>query len=139
MALQEDLIKLQRILQSGASDAEEQYQRLFLEINEKYTSPEEMKMINDFLINGFARIEKEAGELAERVKLEKQIAPYKDIIPLSYIARTYFGKSASWLSQRINGTRVRDKVYTLSKEDVEIFNHALQDISKKLGSLSISL
>lgn len=98
-----------------------------------------MKMINDFLINGFARIEKEAGELAERVKLEKQIAPYKDIIPLSYIARTYFGKSASWLSQRINGTRVRNKVYTLSKEDVEIFNHALQDISKKLGSLSISL
>lgn len=139
MSLQKDLIRLQKILKSGAPDAEEQYQRLFLQINEKYTSPEEMKMINDFIINGLASIEQEAAELAEHIRLYSQIAPYKDIIPLSYIARTYFGKSASWLSQRINGTRVRDKVYTLSKEDVAIFNHALQDISKKLGSLSISL
>lgn len=56
----------------------------------------------------------------------------------SYIARQYFGKSAAWLQQRIYGYKVRGKVYTLSKKDIETFNFALQDISKKIGSLSIS-
>nr|WP_297641501.1 DUF5053 domain-containing protein [uncultured Bacteroides sp.] len=57
---------------------------------------------------------------------------------LGNIAKKYFGKSTAWLSLRINGSKVRGKVYTLSKKDLETFNFALQDISKLLGSLSIS-
>ena len=57
---------------------------------------------------------------------------------MSYIAKHYFGKSSAWLSQRINGTLVRGKAYTLNDEQKRIFNNALQDISSRIGSLHLA-
>lgn len=62
------------------------------------------------------------GQKMEQIKdnvevLRKQIETedYK-LLPLRYIAEVYFGKSAAWLSQRLNGSEVRGHVYTLSTE-----------------------
>lgn len=57
------------------------------------------------------------------------------LLPLSYIAKHYFGKSAAWLQQRVNGYKVRGRVYTLSDEQKQIFNNAVQDIAKRIGSI----
>nr|DAW68840.1 MAG TPA: protein of unknown function (DUF5053) [Bacteriophage sp.] len=138
MALKDDLKKLHKIAHSGAPDAMEKYVALSNEITGKYTDQKDVDAIADFLIKGYKDISSEAEELNSYVALKQQIAPYAEIIPLGYIARKYFGKSTAWLSQRINGSKVRGKVYTLSKKDIETFNFALQDISKKIGSLSIS-
>ena len=35
--------------------------------------------------------------------LREQLGPLAEALNMSYIARTYFGKSRSWLSQRLNG------------------------------------
>lgn len=64
----------------------------------------------------------------------KEIA---DIVPISYIAKNYFGKSRAWLYQRINGYRVRGHVYTLNDNELETFNRALKEIGNKIGSLSV--
>ena len=138
MALKDDLTKLNEIARSDAPDAMERYTALSDEITAKYQSPEDASEIADFLLNGYKELGQEAEEMINYVTVKQQIAPYADIIPLGYIAKKYFGKSTAWLSQRINGTKVRGKVYTLSKEDLETFNFALQDISRKLGSISIA-
>lgn len=138
MALKEELKKLHDIAHSGTSDAMDRYTVLMTEITQKYTSQEDADMIADFLINGYKELSEEAEELNTYISLKQQIAPYTEIIPLAYIAKKYFGKSTSWLSQRINGSKVRGRVYTLNKKDIETFNYALKDISEKLGSLSIS-
>ena len=62
--------------------------------------------------------------------IAEQLGEMKQALPLSYIARNYFKKSPSWLSQRINGTPVRGRVYTLNEEQKEIFHRALRDISQ---------
>ena len=59
------------------------------------------------------------------------------LIPMSYIAKHYFGKSASWLYQRINGNKVGGRSYTLNEEQKATFNRALQDIAKRISSFSI--
>lgn len=71
--------------------------------------------------------------------VRKQIADedYK-LLPLSYIAEHYFGKTRAWLYQRINGQPVRGRVYTLNEEQKTIFNNALQDIAKRIGSYRIA-
>ena len=69
--------------------------------------------------------------------IAEQLGELKDALPLSYIAEHYFKKSASWLSQRINGTPVRGRVYTLNEEQKEIFNRALSDIGRLIGSYRI--
>jgi len=56
------------------------------------------------------------------------------LIPWSYIAQEYFGKSLSWLTQRINGYPVRGKVYTLNAEQKETLNRALSEIGEFIGS-----
>lgn len=60
------------------------------------------------------------------------------LLPLSYIAEHYFGKSAAWLSQRLNGTLVRSRSYTLNEEQKKIFNDAMQDISLRIGSIHLT-
>ena len=57
---------------------------------------------------------------------------------MSYIAKHYFGKSASWLYQRINGNKVDGRVYTLNAEQKATFNRALQEIAKRISSFSIA-
>lgn len=78
-------------------------------------------------------IESDVAALRSRISDED----YR-LLPLSYIAKKYFGKSSAWLSQRLNGTIVRGKAYTLNDEQKRIFNNALQDISLRIGSLHLA-
>lgn len=78
-------------------------------------------------------IESDVAALRSRISDED----YR-LLPLSYIAKKYFGKSSAWLSQRLNGTLVRGKAYTLNDEQKRIFNEALQDISLRIGSLHLA-
>lgn len=82
---------------------------------------------------------KEADAIEEELRsIRSQINEGYNLLPVSYIAHRYFGKSASWLSQRINGTRVRGKVYTLNNEQKARFNSAVQEVARTIGSISIS-
>ena len=56
------------------------------------------------------------------------------LTPWSYIAREYFGKSVSWLTQRVNGYPVRGHVYTLNEEQKQTLNRALSEIGEFIGS-----
>ena len=56
------------------------------------------------------------------------------LIPWSYIAKEYFGKSVSWLTQRVNGYTVRGHVYTLNAEQKETLNRALKEVGELIGS-----
>ena len=73
---------------------------------------------------------------SEVLTLRDQLAEddYK-LLPLRYIAQKYFGKSAAWLSQRLNGSEVRGHVYTLNAEQKSIFNRAVQEIGQRISSL----
>lgn len=87
----------------------------------------------EFMEDGLTGIQTEIDDIRHQISDED----YK-LLPLSYIAKHYFGKSHAWLSQRINGTKVRGKVYTLSEEQKATFNAAMQDLSKKFGSFHIA-
>ena len=54
------------------------------------------------------------------------------------IAQKYFGKSAAWLSQRLNGSEARGYVYTLNAEQKSIFNRAVKEIGQRISSLQLA-
>ena len=76
---------------------------------------------------------------SEVLTLRDQLAEddYK-LLPLRYIAQKYFGKSAAWLSQRLNGSEVHGHVYTLNAEQKSIFNRAVQEIGQRISSLQLA-
>lgn len=98
----------------------------------EHRSPEVEAAWDRFMDEGLSEI----GRAVENIR--HQIDHNYDIIPMSYVARHYFGKSQSWLAQRINGYEVRGKVYTLNEAQKAIFNAAMQDLSKQFGSIHIS-
>lgn len=79
-------------------------------------------------------VAREEGELVKSILREQIDNKAYKLIPWKYIAEEYFGKSAAWLSQRINGTPVRGKVYTLNAEQKQTLNRALSDIAQYIGS-----
>lgn len=61
------------------------------------------------------------------------------MVSMAYIARTYFGKSRSWLAHKLNGNIVNGKPAEFTDSERMTFKHALADMSTKLGSLGVSL
>lgn len=98
----------------------------------EHRTPEVEKMWNDFVQDGLDGISVAVADL------RAQLADGYGLIPMSYVADRYFGKSPSWLAQRINGYEVRGKVYSLTAEQKAIFNEAMQDLSRFFGSIHIS-
>lgn len=78
-----------------------------------------------------------ANNLLKKVRKREQLESVLPILPLSYIAKEYFNKSRQWLYQRINGNIVNGKPAQFTEKETEILNFAIQDISKKIGSISI--
>lgn len=133
MATTEEMLKEYASLAGNEDAASETRKNEILEWLKAHESDEVRATAKEFVNEQFDKIEHDCAVLRSKISDED----YK-ILPISYIARTYFGKSASWLSQRINGTLVRGKVYTLNAEQKRIFNDALRDISSRIGSLHLA-
>lgn len=138
-SLKDELKELSAIMDNTTDENDTRYQEKFLYIKEHYNSEEDALAIANFMIHRFDTLNEKIEDFKKQLSIQEQFEQVKDIVSVSYIAKNYFGKSAAWLQQRIYGYKVRGKVYSLSNEDVNTFNHALQDISKRIGSLQISL
>lgn len=136
--IQDELNELRAILQGDAADKEQLYQEKFDYIQANYTTEADQEAIGNFILDSYKEMNEEADELLQQTEKAKELRKMKEIIPVSYIARHYFGKSAAWLQQRLYGYKVRGRVYTLSKEDRRKFDDALQDIANQIRSFSIA-
>ena len=128
MALKDELLALKPLL---GTDSPEFYTRM-TEIAAKYTSEED-----NFVSERLQNIDKKL-DVVEENAIKLQLQEVAEIVSLSYLAKKYFNKSRSWLYQRLNGNLVNGKPARFTQEELQTFNDALQDISKKIGSLSIS-
>lgn len=78
----------------------------------------------------------------EEVRQELLRDRMKEVLPaisVSYIARKYFGKSASWFYQRLNGNKVNGKEAAFTPNELSTLSAALNDIGKKLSAMSAAL
>ena len=112
--------------------SEERRDEISLWLKENSTNAEVKEAYNRFMTEGLAEVKSGVD------KLREQIDSRYDLLPISYIAQHYFGKSKAWLYQRLNGNKVRGKVYTLNDEQKNIFNSAVKDIARQIGSVQLS-
>jgi hypothetical protein len=134
MELKKELEKLKLYINdTDVNKFKEQYE--FLEKN--FTSEAEIKQIGQFIESAIDKHVEEGNKSFDDLKLKIQLIENKEIIPLSYIARNYFKKSKNWIYQRVNGYQVNGKTSKFTDSEIEKFNFALQDISKRLGSIAI--
>lgn len=133
MTLHNELKELKSLFGTDSPKFEELAKR----ISSTYTSPEDRKAIEEFMDGLISETQEEIDQLEENV-IRLQLQEISEIISLSYLAKTYFGKTKSWIYQRINGNIVNGKPCRFTESELATLNNALKDISDKIGSLSIS-
>ena len=84
------------------------------------------------------RILKAVDDDLEALKAEKirsAMGELGNAISFAYIAKHYFGKSQSWLTQRLNGSTVNGKTARFNKTELIQFQNAIHDLCRKLSSI----
>ena len=82
---------------------------------------------------------KDTSKEISEITMAEKMGEITKMVSMAYIAKTYFGKSRSWLAHKLNGNTVNGKVSQFTGEELNILKSALNDMSRKLGSLSVSL
>ena len=105
MNIQEELKKLEAMITDGLT-AENMAQ--IEQIKAMATTPEDEAAIEEFIARQLEDIEEDVAEM-EEMTYRLQMGEVLEIVNLSYIAKKYFGRTQSWLSQRINGCIVNGR------------------------------
>lgn len=135
MNIQEELKKLEAMMTDGLT-AENMAQ--IEQIKAMATTPEDEAAIEEFVARQLEDIEEDVAEM-EEMTYRLQMGEVLEIVNLSYIAKKYFGRTQSWLSQRINGCIVNGKKATFTESEINTLNSALSDIANILGSHSVRI
>lgn len=96
---------------------------------------ENPKAFTEALENLIKNTSKEISEIT----MAEKMGEITKMVSMAYIAKTYFGKSRSWLAHKLNGNIINGKAAQFTSEELDILKSALNDMSRKLGSLSVSL
>ena len=94
-------------------------------------TPEERKILGDVFLDGAREASQSAEKLCDDI-LRKYLEDIYEAVSWSYIARHYFGKSRSWLSQRINSFKIHDKAVEFTASEKKILLNALLDLSRRI-------
>lgn len=79
------------------------------------------------------------AQKVEELTMAEKMGEVVQMVSMAYIARTYFGKSRSWLAHKMNGNIVNGRIASFSDDERATFRRALTDMSEKLGSLGVSI
>jgi hypothetical protein len=73
-------------------------------------------------------------ELDARI-IRKKLGNVPDAISMSYIAKNYFGKTKTWLYQRLNGNKVNGKEARFTETEARQLQDALHDLGHRLSTI----
>lgn len=74
---------------------------------------------------------------SEIKEVRSRLGDTPEIVSMSYIAKNYFGKSRTWLYQRINGNKVNGKPVFFTRAERRQLQEALHDIGQKLSAITL--
>jgi len=133
--------------------------KLMAEAYEKAKTPEELKAAEEYQfqlqaamtpeekaifdkefvedhLRMLAAIDEDIADLRAEA-LRKKMGDMPKFVNLSQIARVYFGKSQSWLMQRINGNKVNGKEARFTPAEAKQLEAAFHDLGRKFLAMTL--
>ena len=123
--------KVKRLRDQFRTATEEEKKRIQIELDKLQN--EDADAFAEAMVLCMKDTNRELSKMIMRQQLD-EILPY---ISISAIAKNYFGKSKEWFYQKMNGNTVNGKTAQFSDEEIRVLNNALQDLSKKIGSVRV--
>lgn len=91
-------------------------------------SEDEKELFSQAFLEGGHQAIQQSEKVIQDVKLRISLDKIYPAVSWSYIASHYFGKSRSWLNQRINEYKVNGEVVTFTPEEKSKLINALKDL-----------
>ncbi|RHO74615.1 DUF5053 domain-containing protein [Parabacteroides sp. AF48-14] len=142
MAGYEELKKDFLLMREKFNNLEENARSSFQEYIDQYVAhktPEEARMIADIMLECINEDIDKVDVLIRETRLRKVLEKVYDAVSWSYIAKTYFGKSRSWLNQRLNNFLVNGKEVQFTPEELGQLQKALFDLSGDIRNTALEL
>ena len=122
-----------------ASSAEER-QRIIDEYKRRFEglSDEEKKMETARQFESVRAVlegVKANNEELEARRIREKLGIVPEAISMSYVAKNYFGKTKTWLYQRLNGNKVNGKEARFTESEARQLQDALHDLGHRLSSI----
>lgn len=102
-------------------------------------TPEEAQMLADIMLECVNMDIEKTDVLIREVRLRKVLEKVYEAVSWSYIAKTYFGKSRSWLNQRLNSFMINGKEAQFTQEELAQLQKALLDLSGDIRNTALEL
>ena len=96
-------------------------------------------MLADIMLECVNEDIEKADNLIHEARLRKVLSKVYDAVSWSYIAKDYFGKSRSWLNQRLNSFIVNGKEAQFTPEELKQLQRALLDLSGDIKNTALEL
>ncbi len=68
-------------------------------------------------------------------RIREKLGNVSEAISMSYVAKNYFGKTKTWLYQRLNGNKVNGKEACFTESEARQLQDALHDLGHRLSSI----
>lgn len=131
-----DLIAEYRLLKT--TDEKQDFDKKMAQILSGMDQDERKAFRSAFLASARQTLS-EARQIKEETEIKLLLNGVDDYLSLSQIAQEYFGKSRSWLYQRINGALVNGKPAQFTVEEQQKLSNALLDISDRIKDTAMKL
>lgn len=131
-----DLIAEYRLLKT--TDEKQGFDKKMAQILSGMDQEERKAFRSAFLVSARQTLS-EARQIKEETEIKLLLNGVDDYLSLSQIAQEYFGKSRSWLYQRINGALVNGKPAQFTVEEQQKLSNALLDISDRIKDTAMKL
>ena len=128
----------QMMVKLSKATTEKEVDAIISEHNQIEMSDTEKQQYSDNVIADLENVLKALDSDIEELRatrIREKMGDLDQAISFAYIAKNYFGKSYSWLVQRLNGSIVNGKEAHFNKEEVLQLQSALNDLGRKLASI----
>lgn len=102
-------------------------------------TPEEAQMLADIMLECVNEDIEMSDSLIREIRLRKVVEKVYDAVSWSYISKIYFGKSRSWINQRLNNFLVNNKEAQFTKDELEKLQEALLKLSSDIKNTALEL
>lgn len=93
---------------------------------------EEQKALAEAVNDDLRHIRQGVEAVGRTLSARKLMEPVLPFISVSALAKMYFGKSASWFHQRLNGNIVHGKPVSFTDGELATLARALRDMADKM-------
>lgn len=122
----DELKRIEALADAGSPDVIKEIETLLTKCDTDADRAELEKFAAGLMSGAKSKMDK-----IEELTVKERLGELDEAINMAYVARHYFGKSRSWLYQRIKGNIVNNKRACFTEADLATFNMAMADIGSK--------